>query len=69
VELEEGPNDLASVLAAILMAEVNIFFSYPLLSRPRDKAVLALHLDDIECASSVLTGEGFRLLCQGDLSR
>lgn len=69
VELEEGPNDLASVLAAILMAEVNIFFSYPLLSRPRDKAVLALHLDDIECATSVLTGEGFRLLCQGDLSR
>lgn len=69
VELDEGPNDLARVLAAILMAEVNIFFSYPLLSRPRGKAVLALHLDDIECASSVLTGEGFRLLSQGDLSR
>lgn len=69
VELDEGPNDLARVLAAILMAEVNIFFSYPLLSRPRGKAVLALHLDDIECASSVLAGEGFRLLSQGDLSR
>jgi len=69
VELEEGPGDLANVLAALLMAEVNIFFSYPLLIRPRGKAILALHLDDIECATSVLLGEGFKLLTQGDLSR
>lgn len=69
VELKEGPGDLASVLAALLMAEVNIHFSYPLLIRPRGRAVLALHLDDVECASSVLRGEGFALLSQGDLSR
>jgi len=30
---------------------------------------LALHLDDIECSSSVLRGEGFQILSQGDLSR
>ena len=69
VELADGPNDLARVLAALLMAEVNVFFSYPLLIRPRGRAVLALHLDDIECAASVLGGEGFVLLAQGDLSR
>ncbi len=69
VELDEGPADLARVLASLLMAEVNIYFSYPLLIRPRGRAILALHLDDIECASSVLTGEGFTLLNQGDLSR
>jgi hypothetical protein len=69
VELNEGPNDLARVLAALLMAEVNVYFSYPLLVRPHDRAVLAMHLDDNECASSVLAGEGFRLLSQGDLSR
>ncbi|MDX2079688.1 MAG: hypothetical protein SFU53_02800 [Terrimicrobiaceae bacterium] len=69
VELEDGPNDLARVLAALLMAEVNVFFSYPLMIRPRGRAVLALHLDDVECACSVLRGEGFVLLAQGDLSR
>jgi hypothetical protein len=51
------------------MAEVNVHFSYPLLVRPRGRALLAIHLDDIECASSVLIGEGFKLLNQGDLSR
>ena len=69
VEMDEGAGDLSRVLAALLMAEVNIHFSYPLLVRPRGRAVLALHLDDIECASSVLRGEGFNLLSQGDLSR
>ena len=69
VELDEGPGDLSRVLAALLMAEVNIHFSYPLLVRPRGRAVLALHLDDIECSSSVLRGEGFQILSQGDLSR
>jgi len=69
VELADGPADLARVLAALLMAEVNIYFSYPLLIRPHDRAVLAMHLDDNECAASVLVGEGFKLLRQGDLSR
>jgi len=69
VELPNGPGDLSGVLAALLMAEVNIHFSYPLLVRPRGRGVLALHLDDSECAASVLMGEGFKLLSQGDLSR
>ena len=69
VELKEGPGDLANLLAALLMAEVNIHFSYPLLIRPNGRAVLAMHLDDTECASSVLQGEGFKILRQGDLSR
>ena len=69
VELSEGPGDLSGVLAALLMAEVNVHFSYPILVRPRGRALLAIHLDDIECASSVLMGEGFKLLTQGDLSR
>ena len=69
VELADGPGDLSTLLAALLMAEVNVHFSYPLLVRPRGRAVLVLHVDDIECATSVLLGEGFKLLTQGDLSR
>ena len=69
VELADGPGDLSKLLAALLMAEVTVHFSYPLLVRPRGRAVLVLHVDDIECATSVLLGEGFKLLTQGDLSR
>jgi len=69
IELREGANDLVKVLAALLKAEVNIHFSYPLLVRPRGRAVLAILPDDVECATSVLQGDGFRLLAQGDLSR
>ncbi|MGH8047344.1 MAG: acetolactate synthase, partial [Chthoniobacterales bacterium] len=68
-ELKEGATDLAAVLAALLKAEVNVLFSYPLLVRPRGRAVLALHVDDNECASSVLRGDGFPILTQADLSR
>ncbi|MFL6583925.1 MAG: acetolactate synthase [Chthoniobacterales bacterium] len=69
VELREVATELAKLLAALLMAEVNMHFSYALLTRPRGYAALAIHVDDAECASSVLQGEGFRLLSQTDLSR
>ncbi len=42
---------------------------YPLLIRPRGFSAIALHVDDTECASSVLTGEGFKMLSQDDITR
>lgn len=69
VELAEGAADLGHVLSCLLMAEVNLLFSYPLLVRPRGKALLVLHVDDNECAATVLQGEGYQILTQGDLSR
>jgi len=43
--------------------------TYSLLIRPRGFAAIALHVDDTECASSVLMGEGFKMLSQNDISR
>ncbi len=68
-ELEDGASDLPRMLAALLEAEVNIHFSYTLLVRPRGRPLIAIHTDDIECASAVMAGRGFRLLRQTDLSR
>jgi len=68
-ELEEGASDLPRLLAALLEAEVNILFSYTLLVRPRGCPLVAVHTDDLECASAVLEGRGFRVLRQSDLSR
>ena len=69
VEMEEVATGLAGLLASLLAAEVNIYFSYPLLTRPNSRAALALHVEDHECASSVLAGDGFKLLSQADISR
>jgi hypothetical protein len=69
VELTEVAGQLNKLLAALLMAEVNVHFTYPLLTRPRGFAALALHVDDTDCASSVLRGEGFKILSQSDISR
>src|SRR6202022_4372198 len=69
VEMREVATQLAKLLAALFMAEVNVHFTYPLLTRPRGLAALALHVDDNECASSVLNGAGFKLLSQADISR
>lgn len=69
VEMREVATELSKLLAALLMAEVNVHFTYPLLTRPRGLAALALHVDDTDCASSVLLGEGFKILSQSDISR
>jgi hypothetical protein len=69
VEMREVATQLPELFAALLMAEVNVHFTYPLLTRPHGLAALALHVDDSECASSVLVGQGFKILSQVDISR
>lgn len=68
-ELKDGALSLVNVLASLLKAEVNLLFSYPMLTRPKGRPLIALHVDDIECSTSVLRGDGFRVLNQSDISR
>ena len=69
VEMYEVATELPKLFASLFMAEVNVHFTYPLLMRPRTHAALAIHVDDNECAMSVLGGAGFHMLSQGDISR
>ncbi len=69
VEMHEVATELSKLFAALFMAEVNVHFTYPLLVRPRGQAALAVHVDDNECAISVLSGAGFTLLSQSEISR
>jgi hypothetical protein len=69
VEMREVATQLVKLLAALVMAEVNVHFAYPLLIRPRGFSAIALHVDDNDCAGSVLRGEGFKMLSQDDISR
>ena len=58
-----------AAIAALLAAECNIFGSYALLTRPRGRAALALHVEDNECAVAVLESQQFTILGQSDISR
>lgn len=69
VELKEGATELGRLLAALLAAECNIFGSYALLTRPRGRTALALHVEDNECAVAVLQAHQFTILGQSDISR
>ncbi|GIK16536.1 MAG: acetolactate synthase [Planctomycetota bacterium] len=67
VSLPPGRRALLHTWAALLRAEVNIHYTYPLLIRPYDAAALALLPDDLDGAARVLRAEQFRLLDQQDL--
>ena len=69
VELLRGPEKLDSVLQHLVAAEVNVQYTYSLMVRPRDKALLALHCEDSEYARDVLTKAGFAVISQKDISR
>ena len=69
VELSSSAADLKAVLSALIQAECNIHSAYSLLTRPRGKAALALHVEDRECATAVLQANSFKILTQRDISR
>lgn len=69
VELQDGERDLTHCLAALMTAEVNIRFSYPLLHSAESRARMAINVDDHEVASGALHQAGFKVLHQNDLSR
>ncbi len=69
VEMNESRQRLTDCLACLLAAELNIEFCYSLLVRPNQFPLLAIHCDDLEIAANALSRTGFRVLCQGDLSR
>jgi len=69
VEMHEVATELSKLFATLFMGEVNVHFTYPLLMRPSGQAALALHVDDNDCAISVLSGAGFHLLSQSEISR
>ncbi len=57
---------LIAICAALLSAEINIHYAYPLLTRPRGPA-LALYVDDPTLAAQILIRKGFTLIGESDL--
>ena len=57
---------LISVCSALLAAEINIHYIYPLLVRPHSPTVV-LYVDDPTLAAQLLIRKGFNLISEGDL--
>ena len=69
VALKEAGPGLLQCLDTLMIAETNIDFAYALLPSPSGQALLALHVEDYEFATSVLNKSGFKLLYEEDLLR
>ena len=67
VQLPDGPQPLLQICKALLGAELNIHYAYPLLIGPLGNAALALHVEDHESAARTLEQQGFVLYSEGDL--
>jgi hypothetical protein len=57
---------LIDICSALLAAEINIHYAYPLLLRPRAPS-LALYVDDSTLAARLLIKKGFTLIGESDL--
>ncbi len=53
-ELPAGPQSLVDLCTALLQAEINIHYAYPLIVHPHGKAAVAMHIDNLEQASMML---------------
>jgi hypothetical protein len=68
VELHTGPQSLSDLCLALIQAEINIHYAYPLIHHPRGRSAVAMHIDNIEQAGTALHSMGFEILCEADLA-
>jgi len=69
VELPVEPQPFVSICSALLQAEVNVNYMYPLMYRRSGRNAVAIHVDDVDTAMSILKDLGHVLLTEGDLNR
>jgi hypothetical protein len=67
-ELPAGPGSLIDLCTALLRAEINVHYAYPLIVHPHSRPALAMHIDNMEQASGTLHAMGFEILSEADLS-
>ena len=68
VQLPDGPQPVLQICKALLQAELNVHYAYPLLVGPKGCAALALHVEDHESAARTLEGNGFVLFTENDFN-
>ena len=69
VKLPDDDRPLLTITKALLNAEINLCYMYPLLIGvgPMGSTAVALYVDDFEGAATALEGQGFTLFTENDL--
>jgi hypothetical protein len=67
VELSDDPQPYVKVCLALLQAELNIHYTYPLLYRGRGRGAIGMYVDDIELGIKILSEKGHRIITENEL--
>ncbi len=69
VKLPDNDQPLLTICKAMLAAEININYAYPLMIGvgPMGHTALAMHVEDHEGAVATLTAQGFTIFTENDL--
>jgi hypothetical protein len=68
VELPKTEQPLVDICTALLQAEINIHYAYPMMIHPHGRAAIALHVDNHEAAVETLKRIDFQVLTEADLT-
>jgi len=67
LELQISEQPMLDVCSALLQAEINLLQTYTLMVQKRDRAVVALMVDNIDQAQITLATNGFTLVTENEL--
>lgn len=67
VELPDAPDPFVTIFQALMAAEINISYTYPLLYRRRGRGAIALYVDNLDQSRTILQELGHRVLTENDL--
>jgi hypothetical protein len=68
VELPNAEQPLLDICSALLQAEINIHYAYPMMIHPHGRAAIALHVDNHEGAVDTLKRINYNVLTEADLT-
>ncbi len=67
VELPNDPQPYVKICLALLEAEINVHYTYPLLYQRRGRAAIAMYVDDVDSALAILSAKGHHIVTESDL--
>jgi hypothetical protein len=67
VELPDGPQPFVRICIALLQAELNVHYTYPLLYHREGHGAIALYVDDVDLALRILEEKGLHVVTEDDL--
>lgn len=67
VELPDGPQPFVQICLALLQAELNVQYTYPLLYHRSGRGAIALYVEDVDLALRTLEEKGLHIVTESDL--